>query len=197
MLHLRNQQLYARENRIPARERRTVAQSPTEGFGFSIFSPLVLRSPLPSRGPFRRAISPVPRLISDHGSSFVRGVMGVPLLSGREHARKKTGKKSSPSRLSSVSRLVYFPFVRLVPSFRTSFRFAVHAITFACASAERACPCAVSEILHAIPTRRTNPRLAAFSFQPFEESRRYKVQSQTAVSRGNVTNASIAHSEQL
>lgn len=42
MLHLRNQQLYARENRISKpspRSRRTVAQSPTERFAFSIFTP--------------------------------------------------------------------------------------------------------------------------------------------------------------
>lgn len=42
MLHLRNQQLYARENRISRpspRSRRTVAQSPTERFAFSIFTP--------------------------------------------------------------------------------------------------------------------------------------------------------------
>jgi len=96
MLHLRNQQLYARENRIPrpsSRSRRTVAQSP-ERFGFSIFS---------SRSPFlfvpafslHHAIFSV-WFISDHRSSFVRSVMGVPLLFGREHARKKTGKKTSP-----------------------------------------------------------------------------------------------------
>lgn len=98
MLHLRNQQLYARENRIPRPspiERRTVAQSPAERFSLSIFSPR-------SRTPLLHTIAPFPRLISDHGSSFVRNVMGVPLLSGREHAREKTMKKrafasSSPS----------------------------------------------------------------------------------------------------
>lgn len=80
------------------RSRRTVAQSPTERFGFSIFYPRSLRSPCP-RVPhtsLHPCDFPVPRLISDHRSSFVRSVMGVPLLSGREHAHKKTGKKSSP-----------------------------------------------------------------------------------------------------
>lgn len=62
---------------------------------------------------------PVPRLISDHRSSFVRSVMGVPLLSGREHAHKKTGKKSSPLVLIRSLHLVHstLPFFGLVQVF--------------------------------------------------------------------------------
>lgn len=82
--------------------------------------------------------------------------MGVPLLSGRDHARKKTGKKSSPLvsiRSLSISSIPLFLFF-FGPSFRTLFSFAVHAITFACSSAERA---SISEIFHVIPIRQTNP----------------------------------------
>lgn len=100
MLHLSNQRLYARENHIPKpspRSRRTRCPISYLGFGFSIFSPRSPVSLLPaSHTPLRHAISPVPRLISDHRRSFVRSVMGVPLLSGRKHARKRAGKKSSP-----------------------------------------------------------------------------------------------------
>jgi len=75
--------------------------------------------------------------ISDHRSSFVRSVMGVPLLFGREHARKKTGKKSSPL-IFGLSLLVHFTVLFSIgSSFRTLFRFAVHAITFTYTPVER------------------------------------------------------------
>lgn len=83
--------------------------------------------------------------LRDHRSSFVRGVMGVPLLSGREHARKKTGKKSSP--LVSVRSLHLLLlllvhslslFFSIGPSFRTLSRFTVHAISFTCSPIVRA-----------------------------------------------------------
>lgn len=62
---------------------------PWKGLVFR-FSPLVPRS----RTPLLHTIAPFPRLISDHGSSFVRSVMGVPLLSGREHARERRQERN-------------------------------------------------------------------------------------------------------
>lgn len=147
MLHLRNQQLYARENRISRPspiERRTVAQSPTERFGFSIFS---LPRPSP-HAPFHYAISPVPRLISDHKSSFVRSVMGVPLLSTREHAREESHRKERfTSRLRLRTLSVLFP---IRSNFRTSFRCPCNHPCL------RTCRRAVSKIFHAIPIRQTD-----------------------------------------
>lgn len=147
----RNQQAHARENRIPGPspiERRTVAQSPAERFSFSIFSPhSTSRSP-PVPRPYvplhhTRSSPRLPRLIFDHRSSFVRGVMGVPLLSGRGHACKKTGKKSSSLVLSARS--LYLSSARFLllfsigRTFRTRPRLAVHAITSTCAH-NRTCP---------------------------------------------------------
>lgn len=87
MLHLRNQQLYARENRIPR-------PSPIETYRCPIFRRKVwffdFLPSFPVVVPhFSIRLPPFPRLISDHGSSFVRSVMGVPLLSGREHERER------------------------------------------------------------------------------------------------------------
>jgi len=127
MLHLRNQQLYARENRISKLSpwsRGTVAQSPTERFSFSIFS---ARSSVPSVSPhpipfFAMRFHPVPRLISDHRSSFVRSVMGVPLLSGQIMLARRQGRKVhlssrfglSPSRLFHSSFFSWSKFSDLV-----------------------------------------------------------------------------------
>lgn len=84
----------ARENRIPGPSPRSrsrdvprVAQSPAERglvFRFSPFSPSFPRPTASLYAVHERDFSL--KLILDHRSSFVRGVMGVPLLSGREHA---------------------------------------------------------------------------------------------------------------
>jgi len=152
MLHLRNQQtLCARKSHPETIADRDVPLPNLlrKGLVFR-FSPLVPHfTPFPRSIPlFTHVISPVPRLISDHRSSFVRSVMGVPLLSGREHARKKTRKKSSPFGLFLLFS-DWFKFSDFVP-----FRCPCNHL---CLCLGRTCPYAVSKILHAIPIRQTNP----------------------------------------
>lgn len=104
------------------RSRRTVAQSPTERFAFSIFTPRSSFSlpHTPPPPPLHYAISPVPRLISDHRSSFVRSVMGVPLLSAREHARRRRReRKVHSSRLSLRALSPSRSFFSIASNFRT------------------------------------------------------------------------------
>lgn len=76
---------------------------PWKGLVFR-FSPLVPRS----RTPLLHTIAPFPRLISDHGSSFVRSVMGVPLLSRREHARERRQERNARFFFSLPSRFDFF-----------------------------------------------------------------------------------------
>lgn len=106
MLHLRNQQLYARENRIPR-------PSPIETYRCPIFRGKVwffdFLPSFPVVVPhFSIRLPPFPRLISDHGSSFVRSVMGVPLLSGREHARERRQERNARFFFSLPSRFDFF-----------------------------------------------------------------------------------------
>lgn len=96
---------------------------------------------------------PVPRLISDHRSSFVRSVMGVPLLSGREHAHKKTGKKSSPLVLIRSLHLVLLLFLFSDWSKFSDFVPFRCPCNHLCLCFGRTCPCAVSEIFYVIPIR--------------------------------------------
>lgn len=107
-----------------------------------------------SHTPLHHAISPVPRLISDHRRSFVRSVMGVPLLSGRKHACKKAGKKSSPlvsvRSLSISIPLFFFSIVRFKFSDSVPFHYPCNHL---CLHFGRTCPCAVSEIFYTIPNR--------------------------------------------
>lgn len=185
-----NQQPHARENRIPRPspiERRTIAQSPTERFSFSIFSP---RSP--SRSPCSPALirpsspyaisSRLPRLIFDHRGSFVRGVMGVPLLSGREHARKKIGKKSSPLSRPPV-RSFHISSARFLSPFFNRSNFS-GSVPPRCPCnhlySDRTCPpCAVSEIFRTgpDPIPASSELIHESRVTSFEESRRYTIKS--------------------
>jgi len=128
--------------------------------------------------PLHHAIFSV-RFISDHRSSFIRSVMGVPLLFGREHARKKTGKKSSPLvfglSLSLSSSILLFLF-RLVQVF------GLRSVSL---SMQSPLPILWSNVplrcfkdLSCLPIRQTNPRLTRFSFSSLEKLRRYKIQRQ-------------------
>lgn len=107
MLHLsphpsRNQQAHARENRISGTitDRDVpLPNLPRRGlvFRFSPLVPCLVRCVSRPYVPFHHTrffpVSLSSSSITEARSS--PGVMGVPLLSGREHARKKTGKKSS------------------------------------------------------------------------------------------------------
>lgn len=158
MLHHRNQQLHARENRIPR-------SSPIETYRCPIFYGKVwffdflssFRPRIP-RFLIHHTITPVSRLIPDHRDSFVRSVMGIPLfrLDKCMLARRRERKVRLSSH-DSISpfylRCDSFLFFSISPSFWILPRFAVCAKLLLPVFRSKALPCNVSRnLLHAIST---------------------------------------------
>lgn len=197
MLRHCNQQLDARENRIPRSspiETYTVAQFSTERFGFSIFSPC---SVFPYAATPHSPYDPSRSLAHPRSQKLLRpqrnGHSVVP--SGQVHARKKIRKKSSLlvsiQSLHSIHATILFFFFPISPSFRILSRFTVCAITFTCVSTEK---CHLTPFQKSF-TRHLNPgKLILTDCLSLSRSLKNRVaikyKRYTSCFNGNVTNVS-------